>query len=54
MILNGFLQQFLRYYPFLEDLGPFLRPDLRGKLGDGYQLQAYINQGFLKPRGGGS
>jgi hypothetical protein len=28
---------------------PFLRPDLREKLGDGYQLQIYINQGFLRP-----
>jgi hypothetical protein len=35
---------------YLGDIGPFFRPDLGGKLGDGYQLQIYINQGFLKPR----
>jgi hypothetical protein len=34
---------------FLGDIGPFFRPDLGGKLGDGYQLQIYINQGFLRP-----
>ena len=27
----------------------FFRPDLGGKLGDGYQLQIYINQAFLRP-----
>jgi hypothetical protein len=39
-----------RFWPFWEDLGPFLRPYIGGKLGDGnYQLQAYINQRLLKP-----
>jgi hypothetical protein len=37
------------FWPILQDIGPFLRPDLREKLGDGYQLQIYINQSFLKP-----
>jgi hypothetical protein len=37
------------FWPFLGDIGPFLRPDLGGKLGDGYQLQIYINQAFLRP-----
>jgi hypothetical protein len=49
MIFNGLLARFGRFNPFLEDLGPFLRPDLGGKLGVCYQLQAYINQRFLKP-----
>jgi hypothetical protein len=49
MIFNGFLTSFGRFSPFLEDLGPFLRPDLGGKLGVCYPLQAYINQRFLKP-----
>jgi hypothetical protein len=48
MILMIF-QHFWRFWSFLGDIGPFLRPDLGGKLGDGYQLQIYINQGFLKP-----
>jgi len=46
---NGLLARFGRFNPFLEDLAPFLRPDLGGKLGDGYQFQAYINQRLLKP-----
>jgi hypothetical protein len=46
---NGLLADIARFDPFLEDLGPFLRSDLRGNLGDGYQLQAYINQGLLEP-----
>jgi hypothetical protein len=25
-------------WPFLGDIGPFLKPDIGGKLGDGYQL----------------
>jgi hypothetical protein len=29
-----------------------LRPDLEGKLGVCYPLQVYINQRFLRPRGG--
>jgi hypothetical protein len=37
------------FWPILGDIGPFLRPDLGGKLGDGYQLQIYINQTFLRP-----
>jgi hypothetical protein len=43
MIFNGFLSQFGRFSPFLEDLGPFLRPDLGEKLGGCYPLQVYIN-----------
>jgi hypothetical protein len=38
------------FCPFLGDIGLFFRPDLGGKLGDGYQLRIYINKGFLKPR----
>jgi hypothetical protein len=38
---NGLIAIFGRFNPFLEDLGPFLRPDLGRKLGDGYELQAY-------------
>jgi hypothetical protein len=26
------------FYPFFRDLGPFLRPDIGEKLGDGYQI----------------
>jgi hypothetical protein len=47
-IFNGFLASFGRFWPFLEDLEPFLRPDLGGKLGVCCQLQAYINQRFLE------
>jgi hypothetical protein len=36
-------------YPLSRDIGPFFRPDLGGKLGDGYQIQIYINQAFLRP-----
>jgi hypothetical protein len=43
MILMDFFSSFWRFYSFLGDLGPFLRPDLGGKLGDGYHIQAYIN-----------
>jgi hypothetical protein len=49
MILNGFLARLRGFNPFLEDLGPFLRPDLGVKLGDDYQLQTYINQRLLNP-----
>jgi hypothetical protein len=35
---NGLLARFERFNPFLEDIGPFLRPDLGGKLAHGYQL----------------
>jgi hypothetical protein len=42
------------FWPFLGDIGPFFRPDLGGKLGDGYQLQIYIKQAFLKAMGGDS
>jgi len=38
MILMDFSRSFERFSPFLEDLGPFLRPDLGEKLGGGYQL----------------
>jgi hypothetical protein len=38
-------------YPLLGDIRPFLRPDLGGKLGDGYQLQIYINHAFLRSWG---
>jgi hypothetical protein len=31
------------FWPILGDIGLFLRPDLGGKLGDGYQLEIYIN-----------
>jgi hypothetical protein len=37
------------FCPFWEDIGPFFRPNIGGKLGDGYQLQIYINQDFLRP-----
>jgi hypothetical protein len=40
---------FWRFLALLGDIGPFLRPDLGGKLGDGYQLQIYIKQAFLRP-----
>ena len=46
-----FQRDFGIYYPFLRDLGPFLRPDLGEKLGGCYQIQIYINQGFLNPKG---
>jgi hypothetical protein len=46
-----FIQQIWRFWPILGDIGPFLRPDLGRKLGDGYQLQIYINQAFLRPWG---
>jgi hypothetical protein len=49
---NGFLTSFGRFSPFLEDLGPFLRPDIGEKLGVCCQLQVYINQRFLKLWGG--
>jgi hypothetical protein len=50
VILFYFLNKFVGFWSFLGDIGPFLRPDLGGKLGYGYQLQIYINQGLLKPR----
>jgi hypothetical protein len=31
------------FWPFLGHIGPFFRPDLGRKLGDGYQLHIYIN-----------
>jgi hypothetical protein len=49
VIFVDFIQQFWRFLAFLGDIGPFLRPDLGRKLGDGYQLQIYINQAFLRP-----
>jgi hypothetical protein len=33
---------------FLGHIGPFLRPDIGRKLGDGYQLQIYVNQAFIE------
>jgi hypothetical protein len=33
MIFNGFLSIFGRFNPFLEDLGPFLRPNIGGEVG---------------------
>jgi len=48
-IFNGLLARFGRFNPFLEDLGPFLRPDLGGKLGVCCQLDAYIKHRLLKP-----
>jgi hypothetical protein len=49
-----FLGSFGDFWPFLGDIGPFFRPYLGGKLGDGYQLQIYINHAFLRPWGGDS
>jgi hypothetical protein len=46
MIFIDFLSNFERFWSFLEDLGPFFRPDIGGKLGVYYPLQAYINQRF--------
>jgi hypothetical protein len=51
MIFNDFWSNFGDFWPILGDIGPFLRPNIGGKLGDGYQLQIYINQGFLEPLG---
>jgi hypothetical protein len=45
-----FLSRFVGFFPFWGDLGRFLRPYHGEKLGDGYQLQAYISQRLLKPR----
>jgi hypothetical protein len=42
-IFNDFYSTFRDFWPILCDIGPFLRPDLGGKLEDGYQLQIYIN-----------
>jgi hypothetical protein len=39
-----------RFNPFFEDLGPFWRLDIGGKLGGCCQLQAYIKQRLLKPK----
>jgi hypothetical protein len=49
MILMVILARFERFWPLLEDLEPFFRPDLGGKLGIYYQLQVYINQRLLNP-----
>jgi hypothetical protein len=46
MILIDFYPDIGRFWPFLEDLELFLRPNLGGKLGVFYQLQDYINQRF--------
>jgi hypothetical protein len=47
-IFIDFSANFGRFWPLLEDLELFLRPDLGGKLGVCCQLQAYINQRFLE------
>jgi hypothetical protein len=47
MILFDFKPVFGSFCPLLEDLEPFLRPDLGRKLGGCYQLQIFINQRFL-------
>jgi hypothetical protein len=47
IFLFDFKLVFGRFCPLLEDLEPFLRPDLGRKLGGCCQLQAYINQRFL-------
>jgi hypothetical protein len=46
MIFRPVLEIFV---PFWGDIGPFFRPYLEGKLGDGYQLQIYRNQALLRP-----
>jgi hypothetical protein len=46
-ILIIFSTSFEKFWPFLEDLELFLKPNLGGKLGVCCQLQAYINQRFL-------
>jgi hypothetical protein len=43
-----FSASFGRFWPLLEDLELFLRPDLGRKLGVCYQLEIYINQRFLE------
>jgi hypothetical protein len=43
IFLIDFFSRIERFNPFLEDLGPFLRPYLGGKLEFCYPLQAYIN-----------
>jgi hypothetical protein len=50
IFFNDFSAVLMGFWPFLGDIGPFFRPDIGEKLGDGYQLQIYINQGLLKPR----
>jgi hypothetical protein len=49
VIFIDFISNFGDFWPILGDIGPFLRPDLGGKLGDGYQLQIYIKKGLLDP-----
>jgi hypothetical protein len=49
VIFYGLLASFLRFWLILGDIGPFLRPNLGRKLGDGYHIQIYINQVFLRP-----
>jgi hypothetical protein len=48
VIFIDFISSCGDFWPILGDIGPFLRPDLGGKLGYGYQLQIYINQDFLE------
>jgi hypothetical protein len=47
IFLLDFKLVFGRFCPLLEDLEPFLRPDLGRKLGSYYQLQTYIKHRFL-------
>jgi hypothetical protein len=49
VILLVFISIFERFWYFWGDIGPFFRPDLGGKLGDGYQIQIDINNAFLRP-----
>jgi len=46
-ILIDFSASFEIFWPLLEDLELFFRPDLGGKLGFCFQLQDYINQRLL-------
>jgi hypothetical protein len=48
-IFMDFLARFGRFNQFFEDLGPFFRPNLGGKLGFFYPLQVYIQKRFLNP-----
>jgi hypothetical protein len=42
VIVSDFWPVIEDFWPILGDIGSFLRPNLRGKLGDGYQLHIYI------------
>ena len=45
LIFNDLFSRIERFWSFLKDIGPFLRPNLGGKLGDGYQIQTYKTKG---------